>query len=458
MRNTALSRDYFAILSTQATGGGAHMSHIGSFKVFARVQTPTTNSGDVTLAWEWGEGDFQRYSRNTATTIDQVKQGTWQIVDLGSVSLTKTTSGTQQWEGRLLAKSDQGGDDIDVDWLMLVPVDEGYGEASAIERFGTPSTFSIRDDFIGTTSGGSLNARALPTGTGSWTTSGATTDYTFADNSEATDGEVVQRATTSDVGFRFARAGSATFTRMDASLRFKMDSATGGALSGMLLKYVDANNFAGIYITRASSNHVSVTLYTYVATVPYTLTLDADSFGSSSWPWVNLYVRLVADGTIRYWLTVDDSASTLDGQTVFSSDDAVGFGGVVRSELASGGALAAGTVGIFDSNIGATANTRRFDNFRVWVPGKDAAMFATQSIEVRSDRVVRENAAGTLWTTVSRYVGDYLRVPPAGSEGRTSRLILKASRGVPGEGNDSGIDDVSARLLVTPRYLEVPEA
>ena len=45
MRNTALTTSYLAILSTQATGGGAHLSHVGTFRVYARVQVPTANTG-----------------------------------------------------------------------------------------------------------------------------------------------------------------------------------------------------------------------------------------------------------------------------------------------------------------------------------------------------------------------------------------------------------------------------
>lgn len=55
------------------------------------------------------------------------------------------------------------------------------------------------------------------------------------------------------------------------------------------------------------------------------------------------------------------------------------------------------------------------------------------------------------------YDGDYLLVPPAGAEGRTTRIIVKMSRNIPGEAADSAMDDISARLYVTPRYLVVPQ-
>jgi hypothetical protein len=83
-------------------------------------------------------------------------------------------------------------------------------------------------------------------------------------------------------------------------------------------------------------------------------------------------------------------------------------------------------------------------------------MFASQSLEVRHDRVVREDSGGTLWVRPSSYEGDYLLIPPAGAEARTNRFFIKGSRGIPGSSVDSGVDDISAVLSYTPRFLVVP--
>ena len=52
----------------------------------------------------------------------------------------------------------------------------------------------------------------------------------------------------------------------------------------------------------------------------------------------------------------------------------------------------------------------------VWTAPSDAAMFASQSLELRSDRINREDLGGTLWNKPSSYEGDYLLVPPSGAE------------------------------------------
>jgi hypothetical protein len=58
--------------------------------------------------------------------------------------------------------------------------------------------------------------------------------------------------------------------------------------------------------------------------------------------------------------------------------------------------------------------------------------------------------------------GYYLTIPPAGAEARTLRVFLKGSRAIADDTTpgvyllDTGIDDISARLFYTPRYLSVP--
>jgi len=130
-----------------------------------------------------------------------------------------------------------------------------------------------------------------------------------------------------------------------------------------------------------------------------------------------------------------------------------------EAELATGGALATGKVCISDGRGGADgATTRKYDNFMIAVPTTDAAVYASQSLEIRHDRVIREDSTGTLWVPVSKYVGDYCRVPVAGKEARTLRGIVKLCRNDPFTMADTAIDDASWRLSYRPRYLQVPRA
>lgn len=83
-------------------------------------------------------------------------------------------------------------------------------------------------------------------------------------------------------------------------------------------------------------------------------------------------------------------------------------------------------------------------------------MFASQSLEIRHDRVIRETSDGTGWAAASNYEGSYLRLPPAGAEGRTLRLLVKASRNDPSFTADTAIDDITAQVKYVPRYLVTP--
>src|SRR6185312_12685917 len=119
-----LKSAYISMLSTQKASAGNHLSNIGTFRVFGRFQRPTSNSGEVSVALEWAQGDFRLTTQNEAKTWKKDElEGVFTLVDLGLVHLIKVTAGMQRWEGRILAKSTSTGDDIYCDYLMLVPVD-----------------------------------------------------------------------------------------------------------------------------------------------------------------------------------------------------------------------------------------------------------------------------------------------------------------------------------------------
>jgi hypothetical protein len=87
-----------------------------------------------------------------------------------------------------------------------------------------------------------------------------------------------------------------------------------------------------------------------------------------------------------------------------------------------------------------------------------SAMQASASLQVAHDSIAAQGASGGTSWYKPNFRGDYLRIPPAGAEGRTAEIIVKLSRGLPLEEADSATDDLSAHLHVTPLYLEVPAA
>jgi hypothetical protein len=139
-----LTLDWQAMLSFQATGGGAYKSHIGDYEVFARLHRPTTNTGGL-VALEWAEGDFTKVTRNDALVYAaDEREGDFTIARLGQVHLSKAKKGTQRWDGRIIAKSTVLGDKLRVDRIWLRPISESAGEVTAPPQFQTPDVIRRR--------------------------------------------------------------------------------------------------------------------------------------------------------------------------------------------------------------------------------------------------------------------------------------------------------------------------
>lgn len=438
VRQATLTLGYQAMLSTQATGAGAHLSHVGTFHAWARVYTGASNLGTTTVALEWAAGDFARVTRNDATDIPPLLNATFQLVDLGLVSIPKTVTGTQQWEGRIIAKGTTLGDDLDVDWLLFVPVDESSGTLAATVVVPSPTSFTARDEFD--QSAGALATKVAPAG-GTWTSSGDATDFAV----EAT-GHTAQRSVTTDTGVgRLGRLGAGTAGLVALQVDFKQSALTSTSAStagsGLLARYVDGSNYAR-FAAFNNGGLLQAECILLVAGTTFVITIPSGGVSAINDQWYTL--RAITDTGGRYWIWLYRQG------TAPGTPQAQG----VDSRLATGGTLASGGYGIWDLDI-TTVNTRNYDNFAVWTPTMDAAICASQSLQVGSSRVDRENAAGTLWAPAV-IEGEYLTIPPAGPEGRTVRTVVKVSRNAPGFGPDSGTDDISAQLFYTPRYLVVP--
>jgi hypothetical protein len=460
---TDLTTSYRAYLSTQATGGGAHLSHIGSFRVYGRVYVAEASTGDVTVAFEWSEGDFLRSTTNTPTTITAAQQGQWKLVDLGLVTLRAVTSGTQRWEGRIIAQSTAVGDEVHFDFLMFVPISEGSGIASGVQRTITPTSYAGEDHFTTTTAGNPLNARVAPTG-GTWATSGDATDYAFSDDFSK---ETIKRSAVSGTNGRYAVLGSTNYAGVTVEALI-WSSTNGSTLAtnhrmGLIARWTASTDYLRAVVYRNSTGPATwLEIHEIIGGTSTTIasaSTTAIGSGAYSKNWFKLRLTVTTNGLATAELIAtglsDDSPSAVyggaPGIVIFSTEG-------TRASLASGGTLATGKPGLFDLSAAASPTVDRlYDSFLVTSLPADAAAFASQSIEVRHDRVQREDSAGALWTPVSSYEGDYLYVPPAGAEARTLRTLVKMSRADPAE-LDNGIDDISARLFVTPRFLVVPDA
>lgn len=139
-------------------------THIGTFRVMARVQAPAANTGVVSLNLTWlptvGRSQVVNTPVRLATSAGVAIEDHWMLMDLGMVTLPKAPTGTQGWLGFISAGSTVVNDDIYVDWVMLIPVDEGSGESvdpGFLPQMTASGTVHVRHDSVrASVSGGYL--------------------------------------------------------------------------------------------------------------------------------------------------------------------------------------------------------------------------------------------------------------------------------------------------------------
>jgi len=453
----SLVNAFQGVLSTQASGGGNHLAHVGSYRVLGRFFRPTTNTGQVTARFTWTEGDFV----NTTDNDDLIwaveeREGIFTIEDMGIVTINQPPAGTTpRWEGRILGKSTVSGDDLYVDWLMLIPTDEGSGEARASSQVSRPAQISAFDAFDGVV-GGNLAGKTAGIG-GVWAGAGDVDDFQYdPTNHRAT------RTALSDASNvpRYETLGTTKFT--DIAVKALVGSTNpadeiGSSLArlGIMARYVDTNNWLCFYFYRGGvyTYHVGPLiqenlwygmLLKKVAGVVSVVSAPIEETGGS---W----------GALAAALNGTSVQVTLELIVLANGEWRVGVNGKqkrsgVDTALNSTGALKEGLVGLSDEKNSALAETRFYDSFEAWVPVIDRSINAGRMLELDSDRIRRQDTSGVTWG-IPPYEGDFLMVPPAGPEKRVSRIVVKASRN---PDSDAGIDDLRSRLFVTPRYLEAP--
>ena len=423
------STGFQAVLSTQASGGGAHLTHTGTYRVMARVQA--TGNGSLELTADYAEGDrIQRVP--TGKTFVPTSPGQYELADLGCVRLTRGL-----WEGRILARRTSPGVSVSlsVDCLFLIPVAEGAGQVYGRPALSPPSVLTLLDT---ADAGGAVAVTGNgPYGIGSVYAGGGD-----ADDFAYTATGLIQRAFTSDSGgFQAGRyVWSPTSLTMTAvQVDFLASAANVSALrQGVVARAANATNAVIAYYRWPVSTFGTLNLEHASGGASTVYSVNAPALLAGTWYTLTLYVDTVG----RFAVYLNAQGAQL-GDPLLTGVDAA---------LATGETRAAGFTGLFDGNSSASPVTRQYDNVRSWAPPLDAALFASRQLEVRSSDVRRQDAAGTTWGAPGKD-GDYLLIPPAGPDNRTCEIIVKASRANPGDG---GIDDIRAALAYTPRHLVVP--
>lgn len=429
------------------------LKHVGTFLVRARVQVvlgagSLADNVKVRLSYQDGEGPQGKNPWQTPNL-----GGKFVDIDLGIITTTTAVTGTQKWLGQIEAYSENGiaKDVFHVNYLTFIPVGEGYGKARG-QLSQAPGTIAAFDNFTTGTLSGSLNARTPAVGA-AWAATGSTTDFTV-------EAGQVKRATASDASPRYAVVGAALGNSRASLVCSATTLSLGGTpvpavTSGVILRWVDANNYAFCRVSRefaSPSRHYHIELGVKVAGTIEVLASVEEVIAVG-----------VGGGTMAFNVTLSATTDGALSATGFLTGETHGpfpaFSLAASSAaLATGGALASGKGGFLDENAPSSASTRRYSLLSVTsLPAIPAVIQPSQSLEVRSDSTIAEDSSGTYAGPVPEYRGSRFYVPQAGSAKRTSRIIVRADRNDLEESDQQAIGDAfGVQVFVTPRYTTIP--
>jgi hypothetical protein len=120
---TARPNVWHPLLSTDLVAGAAHLTHLGSYRVWARVFTGATS---MRLAWSSGGATAPIYN-----DAQQVIANGWYMLDLGEIRLDEppTASTEHWWRGYLQLYGPGNGCFVDRIWFQ--PISDGGGKLRA---------------------------------------------------------------------------------------------------------------------------------------------------------------------------------------------------------------------------------------------------------------------------------------------------------------------------------------
>lgn len=416
-----------------AVCGTGVQTHIGTFHVFARVWSTAATAGAITyvrLTWQDGEGPVRSNSWRPT-----VLNAAWTEIDLGIITTSTAIAGTQKWLGRIDAYSTVVGETLDVDYIYLIPAQEGYGEARGIYSY-TAGVQVARDEFTGRAAATALNTLVAPSG-GTWATSGVATDFVAADAPLSTDETMSRSVATTEASARYAILGATNYTDVEIGVSHYRPAAWYYE-SSIRARYVDINNWL-----RFTLGIFGVSLQAFVAGAQ--VAQASAGFQPASSTWYGLRLVVYASGTAIGSLLDSSGAVIMTLQLQHSS-------------LATGGALATGKPGFSDQNLLPGGGVRYYDNFYVATPAPEAVtLYSGRTATIASTYAQRQDSTGTYSGDVPGYRGSRFFVPPAGTRSRKARIAAMARRNDIVVAQDDQIaDSTTIQAYVTPRYINVP--
>jgi hypothetical protein len=427
-----------------AVCGTGDQDHVGTFRVKARVW-PASIGEYWRMTWQDGDGLWSSNSWAQPIIAEDFNE-----LDLGLVDITEAESGDQTWSGRIEAYTSTSGGELGaLDYLVIFPVNEGYGRLEAAYSY-VPGGVVEHDEFTGTTAGSALNGHTAPVG-GSWATSGATTDFTFADGPASGD-ESVQRATTSDSDFRYGILGSTITGDVEVAVDTQVAYSSGdaNAYQAVVAAWTDSDNLVRLKLNPITDPSLLIQQVSLALEFVYLGTAETIAGGNG------ISGLVTVDFSNPSWLTLRLIMYAATGRAIGLLLDSTGSTLLAVDGFLPPSTFTAGQVGIADQ-CNASGFTRYYDNFAAGIPNAEPLIInPDQALEITSSENRRWSADGSTYGDIPSR-GSRLFIPQAGDAGRSSRIAVRAIREDPitmASRNDGA--DLTAEIFVTPRYLAVP--
>jgi hypothetical protein len=452
VRHNNLATAWTPVINTNLVAG-TYLTHVGTYRLWARVYT--TSAIPPRLRAVYDVGDIILPEENDAVQVPGAN-GLY-LVDLGTVRLDRDPIGTHRWQGQIQAKGAAGGENIYIDELYFFNTDEAYAVLSApvISTLGTLPVVAY-DNFI--QAAGVLSAAAAPRG-GNWDESGDVDDFTLSGSPDFNVARTVTNDASLSAGQHVHLDGSSSIAgcEVQADITLVGDSflinAGEGLRACVMARFVDTNNWLAAAIGFEYPDGLfKARLLKRVAGAVSELG-SYDDFSDGAWrAGTNTFARRVtltvtSDGGAALWVAPVGSDVAEDLITVNAD-----------ANLATGGALDDGKVGLYDAcKLTAGVITRTYDNFLARSgEAIDSVMFAGKKAQLRTDGNWRESSDGGSYGPISFPLGRLLRIPSPGAEGRDVELLLRHSRGELNTLPDGGLDSAGVRVYARPSWLFAP--
>lgn len=426
-----------AVLSTQVDGAG-EMTHVGPHRVFALLDRQGTG-GDIQVRLEWSPGAAFSSVQNRAVPLaDGVS---W--VDLGVVQVPRARAGTHEWRGRITVYPSRSGSTLRIRRLLVLP--SGYSQA-AVEA--TAVKHAVLDvagyDAFDSHPVGALEGLSAPRG-GRWTGFGETGAFMvgdgFAYRSGVADTGSGRRAVL-DVSMAYTDVA----VQVDGGDTAPAAMASPVVLVGLVARFVDNSNWvAGVKEIRSLPMYGPYKLVSFAIVKMVGGVFEHVATTSSQ------ILGWLSPSMLRMIVYEEGFIELFEGSWSMV--------GAYDEDLATGGALASGRVGLFDQCSETLVTDRRFSGFQVSgvAQSSDAVLHAGRSAEIASDGFRRESSDSVGVYSALPLVGDLPRLPPAGLEGTPAELFVllsQANFGQPVLGPDSG--GATVQVFGRPCYLFTP--